>query len=117
LLGLKPRTLFGQKELNSERGYESPFASVDSSFEYNSYSKMGTPVQMEKNYPLGYQNNDGSKCPQVNAYIATFIKEGDEGEKQFVKYQYQNNLFSPFNLVEQINREPLCTIQPFSLQK
>lgn len=114
---MKPRNLFGQKELNFEQGYESPFASVDSSFEYTSYSKMSTPVQMEKNYPLGGQNNDGSKCPQVNAYIATIIKEGDESEKQFVNYQYENNLFSPFNFYEQTNREPLCTIQPFSIQK
>ena len=102
-IGLKPKNLFGGEDNESAQGLESPYGSVNSSF--------STPC-MEKSYPLNpsYQNNDGSKCREVNEYINAVIKSGDQGDKQFVNYQYDNNLFSPFNAFGSSNREPLGDI-------
>lgn len=118
-IGLQPRDLFGAKELRSEGSCDSPYGSMNSSFD-SAYSMWNTPIQPEKNYPLNIvgQNNDGSRCPEVNRYIANFIKEGDDDAKQFVNYQYDHNLFSPFNFYDSAPaREPLGNIQPFSIQR
>lgn len=63
------------------------------------------------------QNNDEIRCPEVKEYITTFLGE-DECDKQFVNYQYEHNLFSPFNIYESTpTREPLVNIPPFALQR
>lgn len=67
-------------------------------------------------FPLNYQN-DGSRHVEVNNYITSMLKEDSENQ-EFFSYQYDHKIFSPFNFDEtSLEREPLCNIPPFSLQK
>lgn len=118
-IGFKPTDLFGAKALKSNNCCESPFTSESSSVGSN-YSNFNTPIQPEKTFRWGGfdKNNGRSRCPEVNDYINNVIKEGDDGYKHFINYQYDHNLFSPFSVYnESPAREPLGDIQPFSVQR
>ena len=117
-LGTLRRDLFGAKQLKEEGECESPFGSDKSSYE-SSFSNSYTPIQPEKTFPLGFQSvNDGSKHAEVNNYITTILNEGNSENKEFINYQYNHNIFSPFNFYEtSLEREPLCNIPQFWIQK
>lgn len=114
--GLTPKDLFGAKLMSNDE-WESPYGSAESSFSYD--GAFNTPIQPEKYYQMTQETlkNEESNCPEAKEYIATFIKD-DEMEKQFVNYQYDHNLFSPFNFYDNTpTREPLVNIPPFALQR
>jgi hypothetical protein len=76
---------------------------------------MQTPIQANRlNYTLNFDppGNDDTNYQECRDYIDNFINDGADEEKQFMNYQHQNKLASPFVFSHtNMQRQPLSSIQ------